>query len=330
MSLTGEYAWAFPSSGVDLSKLTHLHLDVPLSRHFHPGACPIERFRSFSCVPPGTAADSMPTFLSSHHLCPIFRSMAPTLEILSIHGTGAHMCHELFNTHWERLKILRCALDEEDIGICNAAFDNTARAAQLLKTRLPGIELRLTMFVEKDEKYYSRPYVWGGIKPCHPGVRKFKEDNLCCLTCCWNLECSDNNHQRHTFYPALLAYKRRCSLGIRCWLEDVSTMRHIHHYDPLNEARDHCGDIGGDWMRVSSTTLPKPDQWLDTSRPKDPETLKMRCGIMQEENDPRMIQYNKLGHGFSFVVSSDPRNRRQTPIDELSPAVQAWIDRIES
>lgn len=316
--------------------MTHLHLDVPLPRHFQPGSPSLERFKSYSPaseILPSVHIPRLPTS-PSHHLCPVFAPLAPRLEVLSLHGAGAHICDELFDAPWVNLRELHVSLEESG-GVCHGAIASSKDAAQQLARRLPSLDMRLSLFLMDDNAYREEPYLWGGKKPQRLETPYIvpPDASVCCLTCTWRIPCRTKEpghrsqegwaHSRRLFD----VYRHRLRESTIGWLGELGWTRCFHQYDPLCDLRDHCGDVDGDWLRVeSNNALPKPDRWLDTSV----APLGDHCGIKRGRNLECSIRPT-TNNNFSFDEEYDPsvkislRNRKAK--DAVTIAwVHAWLE----
>lgn len=285
--------------------------------------------------------------MPSHHLCTIFAPLAPKLEILSIHGAGAHVCHELFDAPWVRLRELNIALDGENGGICNGALQSTRDAARRLKARLPHLDMRLSVFLLDDDTYHAQPYSWGGNKlrttqtfPIPQDVSnnpKF-ETQICCLICCWGIACriTKSGHKSveglRQSQNLAQVYHHRVKLSASGWLLELGHIRAFQQYDPLRDVQDHCGDVDGDWLRVHSDTLPKPDLWLDTSLAPSGD----RCGIKRDKNlEGCIMPSGKNNFSFGNLAEHCERptemSMRSTAVREAvgMAFVRAWLESVE-
>ncbi|KAF8429253.1 hypothetical protein EV426DRAFT_673461 [Tirmania nivea] len=343
---TGDNSWALTNSSLNLSNLTHLHLDVPLPRHFHPGSSSLERFKSYSpasgLLP--SFPNSRPTAAASHHLCPAFALLAPRLEVLSLHGAGAHICNELLDAPWIKLRELYASLDAESGGVCHGALASSKNAARRLARRLPSLDMRLSLLLMDDNTHKKEPYLWGGRKPQNletPFVILPDEPSVCCLACVWGIACRTKEPGHRTqegrahFKRLFEVYRHRLRESTIGWLGELGWTRCFHQYDPLCDLRDHCGDVYGDWLRVqSNNALPKPDRWLDTSV----APLGDLCGIKRGRNLEGCIRPTTINN-FSFEELTseecDPSGKMSLRNRKVKDAVavaliQAWLQNLES
>jgi len=246
----------------------------------------------------------------SHHLCPMIAPLAPRLEVLSLHGAGAHICNQLLDAPWINLRELYASLDAESGGVCHGALASSRNAARQLARRLPSLDMRLSLFLMDDIAYKEEPYLWGGKKPQHletPHIVLPDNPSVCCLTCMWGIPCRTKEPGHRTqegwnhFKRLFEVYKHRLRESTIGWLGELGWTRCFHQYDPLCDLRDHCGDVDGDWLRVqSNNALPKPDRWLDTSV----APLGDRCGIKRGRNLEGYIR--PTANNFSFDEEYDP------------------------
>ena len=270
--------------------------------------------------------------------------MAPTLEVLSLHGAGAHICNELLDAPWVQLRELHVSLDAESGGVCHGALASSRDAAKRLARRLRSLDMRLNLFLMDDIEYKEEPYLWGGRKPeCldTPFVIPPDEPSVCCLTCAWGIPCRTKEPGHRTqavqahFKRLFEVYRHRLRETTIGWLGELGWTRVFHQYDPLCDLRDHCGDVDGDWLRVQSNNgLPKPDRWLDTSV----APLGDHCGIKRGRNLEGCIRPTALSNNFSFGELNEECNpsgkmslRNREVKDAVAAAlVQAWLKTVES